>query len=197
MDLVTGYMKEKFRDLPIRQRITFLSLCTAFSLSVYILEAMIPKPLPFFRLGLANIMILVLLWDGANWEAFTVGIAKTILGGLFLGTLLSPGTLISLCGTIVAILLMQIVIHSPISFSLRGVSVIGALAHNFMQLLVVRLIVVPYNKIFYLTPVLIIVGIGTGILTGIIAGIFIKKIDRAFEGKQWKMIINDETPNSQ
>ncbi|MCD4650407.1 MAG: Gx transporter family protein [Candidatus Cloacimonetes bacterium] len=167
-----------FSNLQPGGRIAFLSLCTAFSLSVYILEAMIPKPLPFFRLGLANIIILVLLWDGANWEALGVGVAKTILGGLFLGTLLSPGTLMSLSGTIVSILIMRLVIVSRIPFSLRGVSIIGALFHNLTQLAVVRLIIVPYNSIFCLTPVLIIVGIATGIVTGVIAGIFYERISR-------------------
>jgi heptaprenyl diphosphate synthase len=144
-----------------------LAFLTAFAISLYVLESAIPKPLPFMRLGLANVIVLLVMAAGHPWEALLIGVVKSIAGGLVTGVLLAPTTLMSLSGTLVAFLAMRAALCTPLG--LLGVSVIGAVAHNLTQLAVVRMAVIRDDSIFTLTPWLILLGIATGALSGAIA----------------------------
>ena len=143
-----------------------LAFFTAFAVSVYELDTLIPKPLPFMRLGLANIVILLLLLANDLKSAIIVTFAKTIIGGFFSGALISPTTILSLSGGAFAILIMYLAMKSRIPFSVIGISICGAVAHNLTQIVLVRFILIKSSTIFYLTPILIIFGITTGIFTG-------------------------------
>ncbi len=61
---------------------------------------------------------------------------------------------------------MFLTIRSHFGFSIIGISIIGAVAHNLTQIVVVRILLIRENSIFYLTPILVIMGIVTGIVTG-------------------------------
>ncbi len=102
--------------------------------------------------------------------------AKIILGGFFSGLLLSPNTILAFAGSTLAFVLMICAVESNINFSIIGISICGATAHNIGQLLMVRLLLIPENSIFYLTSILIIMGIATGLITGFIADLFLKKV---------------------
>ena len=151
----------KFENKLIR-----LAFFTAFAVSVYVLDTLIPKPLPFMRLGLANIVVLLLLLANDLSSAIVVTFAKTIIGGFFSGALISPTTILSLSGGAFAILVMYLAMKSIIPFSIIGISVCGAVIHNITQIVLVRFILIKSTTIFYLTPLLIILGIATGIITG-------------------------------
>jgi heptaprenyl diphosphate synthase len=144
-----------------------LAFLTAFAISLYVIESAIPKPLPFMRLGLANVIVLLVLAEGCPREALIIGITKSLAGGLVTGTLLSPTTLMSLSGTLVSFLAMWGALYTPLG--LLGIGVTGAVTHNLVQLSVVRMVMIRSNSIFTLTPWLILLGIATGILSGAIA----------------------------
>jgi heptaprenyl diphosphate synthase len=160
------------------RRVIYLGFFTAFAVMVYILETFIPKPLPFLKLGLANIVVLLLLTSGYPWSALLVAICKTLFGGLLSGTFLSPGTLLSLGGSLLAFAAMLVANRQFFGFSIIGVSICGAVAHNFGQLLVARLVVIRQDSIFYLTPIMILIGIATGIMIGYITDIFLKALSK-------------------
>lgn len=157
--------------------VTHLAFYTAFAVTIYIVENFIPKPFPFMKLGLANVVILMLLHMRNFKFAIIVGLSKTFIGGFISGTLLSPTTLLSFSGSLLSLVVMIIVIQSKINFSLIGISILGAICHNFAQIIVVRLVLIKENSIFYLTPLLIILGIVTGIITGYLAIVFSRKVD--------------------
>ncbi|MFO7896412.1 MAG: Gx transporter family protein [Candidatus Cloacimonadales bacterium] len=146
-----------------------LAFFTAFAVSVYVLESFIPKPLPFLRLGLSNIVILLLLSSQEYKSAFIVALSKTVIGGFFSGALISPTTLLSLSGTTISLLAMILALKIQLRFSLIGLSILGAVLHNITQIVVVRLLLIRHDTIFYLTPLLILTGIATGIITGYLA----------------------------
>lgn len=159
-----------YKDLKIETiSIKKLAFLTALAVTIFLIENLIPKPLPFMKLGLANAIILYVIYTFGFKTAFIVGISKTILGALLAGTILSPTALMSLGGTFMALLMMLLSLKSPIPFSIIGISVIGAVTHNIMQLIIVRFVIIGDDGIFYLTPILIILGIVTGIITGYIA----------------------------
>jgi heptaprenyl diphosphate synthase len=144
---------------------------TAVATTVYFLESMAVRamPLPFLRIGLANVVVVYLLMRGDFLMAFTVNIAKTLIGGLISFTLMSPATLLSISGGIGSLLVMWLLMISPIRFSILGISIAGAVVHNIIQILCVRWLIIPRDSILYLMPILMIVGIFTGFVTGIIA----------------------------
>lgn len=166
------------QEINPERRVVLMAFFTAFAIMIYILESFIPKPMPFLKLGLANIVVLLLLGSGYPWSALIVTVSKTLLGGLLSGTFLSPGTLLSLGGSLTAFLVMSVAIQEFFGFSLIGVSICGAVAHNLGQLIVARMIVIKQDSIFCLTPFMILVGIATGIMIGLMTIVFRKAIEK-------------------
>ena len=158
-------------------RLIHLAFFTAFAITIYVVESFIPKPFPFMKLGLANIVVLLLLVSGNVRYALIVIIGKTVAGGFFSGLFLSPTTLLSISGSLCSLGIMVLFIKSKVHFSVIGISILGAVAHNLAQIAVVRLILIKENTIFYLTPLLIIMGIVTGIIIGYIAKLFMDRIN--------------------
>jgi uncharacterized membrane protein len=146
-----------------------LAFFTAFAITIYLVESFIPKPLPFLKLGLANVIVLLLIWKGHSMAALVVLISKTILGGLFSGLLLSPMTIISLGASLAAYILMQSAYRSRLGFSILGVSIIGATAHNIMQLAIVNWLLIHSNAVWKLLPLMLGLGLVTGLITGYLA----------------------------
>ncbi|HRX76562.1 MAG: Gx transporter family protein [Candidatus Cloacimonetes bacterium] len=145
----------------------FLGFLTATASAVYIIENLILSlmPIPFLRIGLSNIVALYLVLNGKISSAFVVTIAKSIIGGMATFNLLSPVLLLSLGGGIAAVLFMSIGLLIRPRFSIFGISVLGALAHNFAQLALVRLMLIQSDGLFVLTPILILFGLISGIIT--------------------------------
>ena len=161
-----------------RRRLLWLAFLTAFAGALYLIETALPRPLPFLRLGLANIPLLVLVAT-RNWRgAVVVALGKVALGGALSGMLFSPTTLLSLVGTTLALLVMWLASARRLGLTLAGVSVAGAVAHNMGQLGMVWLVLVHSTRIFYLTPLLILLGIGTGLATGWLAHAFLEESER-------------------
>ena len=146
-----------------------LAFFTAFAVTIYVVENLIPKPFPFLKLGLANVIVLLLIWKGNTMAALVVLISKTILGGLFSGLLLSPMTVISLGASLAAFILMLSACKSRLRFSILGLSIIGATVHNIMQLTIVNWLLVHSNAIWKLLPVMLGLGLVTGLITGYLA----------------------------
>ncbi len=167
-------MKGILNNKPIE--IAFFSAVAA---AIYFAESMAMRafPIPFLRLGLANVIILLLLVRKKLLMALIVNIVKTLIGGFAAYTLLSPATLISICGGITALLTMWIMIISGFGFSILGLSIGGAVMHNITQIFVVRWILIRMDSVYRLIPLLMIIGIITGIVTGVITAEINKRLE--------------------
>ena len=159
-------------------RLIHLAFFTALAISIYVLENLLPRPFPFMKIGLSNVVVLILLIKWNFRSAFVVAVAKTFMGGFFSGTILGPTTLFSFGGSLVALIIMLVFIRSKIAFSVIGISIAGAVAHNVTQLLIVRMILIKENSIFYLTPLMILMGIVTGVITGYLAKMFMDRFKK-------------------
>ena len=148
-----------------------LAFFTAFAITIYVLETVIPRPLPFLKLGLANVVVLLLLWKGNHLAAFIVIISKCILGGIFTATLLTPMTLISLGASLSAFIAMLLVLKSKAGLSLQGTSIMGATIHNMAQLAIVNWLLLSGDAALKLLPMMMILGLITGLITGYLANI--------------------------
>ncbi len=163
-------------------KIVRLSLLIALSAVLSIIEGKLAIPfLPWLRIGLANVMILIALTMYGMRSAVSVSCMKALLAGIF-GSL--PMLIFSLSASLTSSLTMGI-IYSIFrkKFSIIGISVIGAVVHNLTQLLVAFIILnLSRKSAFAILPFLIISAISAGILTGLIARYLIKILD---ERKIW------------
>jgi heptaprenyl diphosphate synthase len=152
------------------RRQVFLALFIAVAVTMHALETLLPTPVPWLRIGLANIMTLAALYLFDGRAAWTVSLARVGMGSLMLGRLFSPGFWLALSGTIVATSAMIVVYRlaarrmSPI-----GISAVGAAGHALGQILAARLLVIQHPAIWKIFPLFLCFTVFAGILTGWLA----------------------------
>lgn len=148
------------------KQIAFCAVMTALALALSYMERFLPLqmvvPLPGVKLGLANIVTLVALYLLKPRHAFAILLPRCILGAVFGGGI--TGLLFSLTGGILALGLMAWAKNRKL-FSVYGVSMLGAAAHNIGQILAAMAVMRSVYVAAYL-PWLLLVGILTGFLTG-------------------------------
>jgi heptaprenyl diphosphate synthase len=149
-------------------------------LLLFVFEAYLPRPIPWLKLGLANIAtIIALYWLG--WRAaLTVSIFRILIGSFFTGNLFTPGFFLSVSGGLLAVSAMC-VFFSPRIFGVITISVIGALFHNLGQLLIAVYFLFKNPIIWYLLPVLFLAGLLTGIAIGFISFYLLKRMPGDFK----------------
>lgn len=133
------------------------------------IEVLIPLPIPIpgIKLGLANFVVVLLLYSYGGKEAALVNFTRIMLSGFIFSNM--SMILYSLAGGIVSLLFM-LCCKRMNCFSTKGVSIVGAVSHNLGQLLLAFIIVRTNGLIFY-TPFLIIAGVLTGYVIGMLAQI--------------------------
>lgn len=156
------------------QKMALLGVLTAGAIVIAIIESLIPSiGMPGVKLGLANIVILIILYELGIIEALVVNLLRVFTVGLIRGTILSMGFLMSLTGALLSLGIMIVFYLLIKKFSIIGVSVIGSLFHVFGQILVAMLFLGTPYIILYL-PIISISAIITGIFVGVVARLIIK-----------------------
>jgi len=156
--------------LATERRRVFLALFSALAIALHGLEFLLPSPVPWFRLGMANILALLALFLYDARAAWSVNLVRIFVAALFLGTFLSPRFFLSLSGGVLATAAMTVSRRlagdrlGPV-----GVSVLGAAGHALGQLLCAWLLLVRHDGLWYLLPVLLLLAIGAGIVNGLVA----------------------------
>lgn len=148
-------------------KIIFLSLLVSIGLALSVLESAIPLPItvPGAKLGLSNMVILVTLVIFGFKEALVVGMLKSIVLVLVTGSVSS--FFYSFSGAILSCLAMFIVYKYFMNiFSLIGVSIFGAVAHNIAQVSVAS-IMMNNSRIYSYLPILLIMSLFTGYFVGL------------------------------
>ena len=114
----------------------------AICLFLSAIEYMIPKPIPFLRVGIANVPILLCLDVLPVPLLLLVVVLKVIGQGLIGGTLISYVFLFSAVGSFASALSMLLFrrLFAP-RISLVGVGVLGALFSNITQILLARVLI--------------------------------------------------------
>ena len=153
-------------SLPLR--LTTDAMLTALALGIWFLEAQLPPlvPVPGIKLGLSNIVTLFALFRLGPADAAAVLLTRVLLASLFGGQAVS--LLFSLCGGLLAFLVMWPARRIVTDRQIWVAGILGALAHNTGQILAARLII-GQSAIFAYLPVLAVSGILTGLFTGICA----------------------------
>lgn len=158
------------------KRVATDGLFIALSLVVSYIEVMLPIPLgiPGVKIGLANAVIMVLLFFTTWQRALGISVLRIILVGFLFG---NPMTIVySLAGGILSLLVM-VLLKKIKGFSAVGISVGGGVAHNVGQLSVAVLLM-ENAKIYYYAPVLLVTGTIAGVAIGVLTGVLVKKLPK-------------------
>lgn len=133
-------------------------------------------PLPGIKLGLANVITMFALFYFGVRSAVTVTVLRCILGSVFYGGLLSLA--LSLSGAGLALIAM-VILKSGYGkfFSLTGISIGGAAAHNIGQI-VMASILMGNSYVFAYLAILLLTAVITGVLTGTVADSLFRKLER-------------------
>ncbi len=152
------------------KRNALISSLVAMAIVIHSVEMFIPSPSPWLRFGFANIITLTAIALFGLRVGLMVTILRVFLGTILMGTFLTPAFVLGMGGGIGSTLVMGIAYRQlKTFFSLVGISVMGAYAHNIVQLTIVYLLFIRYSEVFYVLPVLLLFGILTGVLNGIAA----------------------------
>ena len=158
----------------------FLAVLVSIGLALSVLEASIPLPIaiPGARLGLSNMVVLITLVVFGFKEGITVSALKSIVLMLVTGSVSS--FIYSFSGAIISCIGMYIVYkYFSNIFSLIGVSIFGALFHNFAQVTVAS-IMLNNSRIYTYLPFLMLTSIFTGYFVGLSSGYIIKNLKKNF-----------------
>ena len=166
------------------RRLVMISMLSASGLILFVFESFLTV-LPWFRPGMGNIATILALFFYGFGDALKVTMLRVVLGALIMGRLFTPGFVFAFSGGIASALVMACVLrYTKNVFGPVGISVLGALAHNIVQLLVAYLFFVKSVEIFIFIPVFIATGIVTGNITGLVAAMVIDRGSRLFDRKK-------------
>lgn len=159
------------------QKLVRLALLSAVALTIFVLEAQIPAPVPVsgVKLGLANIVTVVTLLLMGPWEALAVLLIRVVLGSLATGQV--SAMLYSLAGGLLSWLVMLPIRKHVTDRQIWVISIFAAFAHNVGQMLVAVAVTGTPAILVYL-PVLLLSGILTGAFTGLCAQFLVARLRR-------------------
>ena len=159
------------------KKIAFLGVMSSFALALSYLELLIPPitaAFPGIKMGLANIVVVFVLYKFGEKEAVAVSLLRIVLSALLFGSFMS--FLYSLSGAILSFIVMILLRRSGL-FSEVGVSVAGGISHNAAQILVAAL-VFDTPQIWYYMPILAISGTVSGLLVGVAGALSLRKLEK-------------------
>lgn len=157
----------------------------AVSLYLSSIEYAVPKPLPFMRLGLANLPVVFAAKRFSFPSFLLLVLLKVLLSSIISGTTFSYVFLFSMAGSFASALAVWCVWHlaAGIKHTLKtqnapvsclGLCLAGSLASSLAQIAVARAVVFGANA-RYIAPLLLASGLVTALLLGIFANIYEQK----------------------
>lgn len=159
------------------KKLTFLALSVTLALILSYLESLLPPivvSVPGIKLGLANIVIITLLYRYGVKEAAAVSLVRLVLVFLLFGNILTAAY--SLAGAAISLLLMAILKRLSL-FSTVGVSVVGGVSHNIGQILV-AIFLFDSLSIGYYMLILTVTGTLAGVFVGLASVFMQKRLER-------------------
>lgn len=159
-------------------KVAVLGVFTAVGLLLGYIESLfvIPIKIPGVRIGLSNLIIVLVLYLFGPTSAFLVLIVKVLLSGILFGSGVS--LLYSLGGALLSFIFM-LIIYKCKYVSVAGVSTVGGVMHNIGQIFVASFLASNYSLLYYI-PVLILSGCIAGFIIGILALMLIKRLGNIF-----------------
>ena len=160
----------------LSEKLALYGVLVALAFIFSYIEALIPLPFgpfPGMKLGLANIVVVVVLYTAGAKGALAVSIVRVILVGLTFGNLNSM--LYRLGGGVLSWFVM-VLLKKTDRCGTIGVSAAGGVCHNLGQMLVATAML--GRALGYYYPFLCIIGAATGVVIGIVAGLITNRMKK-------------------
>ena len=156
----------------VTEKLNLVSFLAALCLFLGAIEYMLPKPVPFLRLGLANLPILLALSLLNTPYLLLLILLKVLAQALIQGTLFSYTLLLSFSGSFASGLVM-LAAHRLFgrAITLVGISIFGAMASNLCQLFLAVYLIFGKSG-WMIAPVLLGIGLASSTLLGLFAEAF-------------------------
>lgn len=156
-----------------------LALFATIALTIFVLESALPPlaPIPGIKLGLANVITLILLLLFNERDAFMVLIVRIVIASIAAGQMMS--FMYSLCGGMLCFVVMSLVNRILAKKYIFITSIFGAIAHNIGQILIAIVITGSLGILMYV-PILMVSGVLTGTFTGFCAWFAAPRLDGIF-----------------
>lgn len=123
--------RERRHHENLKDRALRLLIALAFIFSYIESVLVIPVPVPGIKLGLANVVVVVALYQMGNLSAVFVSVIRVLLTGLTFG---NPNMMLySLAGCSLSLLVM-ILLKKTGRIGILGVSLAGGVMHNLGQI---------------------------------------------------------------
>lgn len=157
-------------------KLTILGLNVALAMILSYIESLLPffAGIPGAKLGLPNMLIVLLLYLYGRKDALCVNVLRILLSGFLFGNLFS--IVYSLVGASVSFCMMCLARSKKLP--IMSASVLGGVFHNMGQFLVA--IVLLGAAMWYYLPYLLIMGMVTGLLNGFLAQMMYNRRDAFF-----------------
>lgn len=157
----------------MKNKVAVFGVFTSLALILSYVELLIPINfgIPGMKLGLANLLVVILLYKYGPRDALLLSVIRILLSGLIFGNMFS--IFYSLGGGLLSLAVM-VFLKKTGQFTVAGISIGGGASHNVGQLLVAMFVVQTYQVGYYL-PVLLIAGVITGAVIGILSAEVLKR----------------------
>ena len=159
------------------KKVAFLGLSASLALLLSWIEFLLPPlyaAVPGIKIGLPNVVILVVLYLVGTNEAAAVSLVRLCVSSLLFG---NPVMFVySAAGAVLSLLLM-ILLKKLDRLSTVGVSVAGGVAHNIGQT-VVAMLLLNTPQIAYYLIVLTVTGTISGIFIGLCGAFLTKRLSK-------------------
>lgn len=156
------------------RKITLISVLLTISIIIQITENSLPliPGIPGGKIGFTNIITILCIYLFDTKTSFIISVLRPVIACLIYGGLIQ--LLYGLSGSILSFAIMVLMMKGKNNFSYMGVSISGAVAHNFAQ---TTIAVILYSNIYIYTylPPLLILSIISGYFTGFCSTIIIHK----------------------
>ena len=149
--------------MKVRKLVT-IAIMVSIAIVLSIIESFIPTGIPGVKLGLANIVTLVVLYYYSLKEAAFVQFLRVLLVGLIYSGLFSQAFLLSLSGAILSFIIM-LTVYLIKKLSIISLSVLSSMAHTIGQILFASFIMKTTSVYLYL-PLILTLSIPSGLITG-------------------------------
>lgn len=143
--------------------IIFFAFLSSFIAGI---ENMFPRPLPYFRIGFSFIIILFVLDTFDIKELIILILIKNVSVAIVFAYIFTPPFYLGLLGGLVSVFVMKFMSLFKSTFSIFGISLLGALLSNVSQAFLSKFLFNIPNISFLMVPVLIL-----SLISGSIVGI--------------------------
>lgn len=140
-----------------------------------VIDGILPRPLPFLKTGLANVVTVMVAFRMGTARALSVNLLRVIAVALFLGSIATPSFLMSLAGGLSSAFFMGLLSRTARHFlSVTGISIAGSMASLSAQLAVAVLIIRGIPVASIVVP-LAAWGVLSGTVTGLLATLLLRR----------------------